>query len=1366
MSMPIKWFLSNSALEMYPDFFPWRKSNNSVQNVDYLQKGYMENPLVANEGGTARGSMLPLLKQWTSLPALSYFLLNSMEARDQVSRVVSPSTFRPPPRVTLTDHKREAWLRDLASPSIPLRRLSRTIPHGIKNKNLLDQCCNKQIPISRAVWFARCVGANELRGLKRRGNNSVNSAMTEALWIHDWTEEVVEYIEKTIKEFDSIVKREARDTSSNSSNWQIKIEYLTRLLAHLYHEDLLEKGLVLRWCLKSFQNSMPDTLPMALIYVKMFWQDLTSSRVLSQSLALALLNQYSQLLQYNANSSAKLIIDELGSKVCAYISELFIQSPDSFVIPNHWRNLGSVLTEALKRRTSQKVWDLVGVIRMRNESLIVSDAPLVRGIRNKRSLFIKLLDSFKVPYDFEDFAKQMKSWPLDSDEILKIIFEWTVSNIRTSQPENLYICVALCKYWQTEFGWNISKSFQSFLVYQVRDVSKFCMDSIHDLIYEFLKHDILSIGGYFRSLISSGLLFLDRLKEKAEPHVLILCNLPLHKYAVEFRNQQVMLLEDLNRYDSEEDDRVENVKRMLRTRLFYLFHKHQESSFGDQDEELDEEEDEFVYGDLNEEEIQMLTSLYKGSKVNVSEWLTQIVIEQIEHNLKFNLSKFAMLQRVFEFLRDSENLFGIIFKVIPKVNSRSLLYLLANTLKDNLKVFSTFMDLTELIQLFITQYNSLKTKSRISVGLWDLIQFTLSQLDEKSSLRPELEMILKSSAASTPYPTDITSLSPVSDIPSNNNDKYNNRELELFAEFGISEPSFDSHTIGNYFESISGQFLEACKSKDELKNGENEVKVRKLVKIFQRLRDVDLHVFNNALTKWLRDQVEPDLYYDSDAFLKILMFLVAYECLSLEKIADMFMQSKSMVRLPGPSVISTDLMLNLISSQKMNYVWLKAGEKLLLDYQRRLFEKSSNCRIYLKYIVQEILEENTDNMDWANQDVLKFLAWCCNVKLDVVLSTLIEPVLQNSKALFKVKKLFRALLKTNAEDDDPTKELLDVIKVVSEFNLPLCQVQFKILTSSMQISGTSNSDIAEFIVGRVHECVGLIGKVLFGDLLIHLDKSLKGQILVCCEVLFLQSKKFPVVCQVSNGQENLKINIVDYLFEMIDAIADSATENIMKGYGFDLTDSLDKLVQLSENGVDDEVIKEEEQQVQMEIDSKPIPSVKIQDVRLAILLYVKIVMIESQTFPFDSSCREKLISGLMSLLDTPVVTGLTELHGLLIDALNSIKGELVMEKTDQKTVNSKGVGLQSKLTMNAVGNVSTIKSKMDTDLWSFDSNIKPSGTSYLTDLMVYDRATDTYSEVNVRSFDLLEDANPTIAINDVPLSLAKFDCIVEKNNPD
>jgi hypothetical protein len=60
------------------------------------------------------------------------------------------------------DSKRDAWIADLADPAVPLSKLAgNPVPHPFKGHDLLDMLSRHQIPIERAVWYVRVLGAHE-----------------------------------------------------------------------------------------------------------------------------------------------------------------------------------------------------------------------------------------------------------------------------------------------------------------------------------------------------------------------------------------------------------------------------------------------------------------------------------------------------------------------------------------------------------------------------------------------------------------------------------------------------------------------------------------------------------------------------------------------------------------------------------------------------------------------------------------------------------------------------------------------------------------------------------------------------------------------------------------------------------------------------------------------------------------------------------------------------------------------------------------------------------------------------------------------------------------------------------------------------
>lgn len=74
---------------------------------------------------------------------------------------IRPSSFRVPQRLTLPESKKQAWFADLANPDIPLHKLGKSVPHGVRGPDLLDALHASIVPIPRAVWFVRVLGCIE-----------------------------------------------------------------------------------------------------------------------------------------------------------------------------------------------------------------------------------------------------------------------------------------------------------------------------------------------------------------------------------------------------------------------------------------------------------------------------------------------------------------------------------------------------------------------------------------------------------------------------------------------------------------------------------------------------------------------------------------------------------------------------------------------------------------------------------------------------------------------------------------------------------------------------------------------------------------------------------------------------------------------------------------------------------------------------------------------------------------------------------------------------------------------------------------------------------------------------------------------------
>jgi mediator of RNA polymerase II transcription subunit 12, fungi type len=154
----------------------------------------------------------------STLQNFSQFILAVLQQRHKDGLIKTQTTFRVPPRVTLTDQKREQYLRDLATPSQSLRRLARGVPHGIRGRMLLEQVCSKNVPVNRAIWFIRVISMNELRAVKRKGLTKGALDTVESKWVIEWTGQVTSFLEVVVEEC-------GKEKKIEDTRWRSRMTY-------------------------------------------------------------------------------------------------------------------------------------------------------------------------------------------------------------------------------------------------------------------------------------------------------------------------------------------------------------------------------------------------------------------------------------------------------------------------------------------------------------------------------------------------------------------------------------------------------------------------------------------------------------------------------------------------------------------------------------------------------------------------------------------------------------------------------------------------------------------------------------------------------------------------------------------------------------------------------------------------------------------------------------------------------------------------------------------------------------------------------------------------------------------------------------
>ena len=409
----------HSSLDIEPaDFFPWtgHHPEDTLNELTTRNGFYDKPPASQNESLTARPSILSSLKNKSGLRILSSLFASALDQRQVHGTVRAATTFKPPPRVTLTDTKREVWLRDLANPSIPLRRLSRTIPHGVRGKILLDHCLSKDIPITRAIWLVKCVGANEIRAFKRKGTNGVFTVGGEGKWIKDWTTCVEQFLEAIID-------------NCGSAYWKANINHGLRLVSHIYAERLLDREHYLNWIVKHLAGSDLDALPIWLLIMNIHKQDLLRYRQYGRHLVEAILAHLDHAQKPKNKASYDIVFQELVKECRALVA----CSPESFLLPRCWDTYEKVIRDCVVQEDplfESRFNDL----RQRNRSLQDCASHQVSQSRiSSEQKIVAALDSLARLPDYPKAASTCLRVTGSHNLLVKTCLQWATSTYRYGQ---------------------------------------------------------------------------------------------------------------------------------------------------------------------------------------------------------------------------------------------------------------------------------------------------------------------------------------------------------------------------------------------------------------------------------------------------------------------------------------------------------------------------------------------------------------------------------------------------------------------------------------------------------------------------------------------------------------------------------------------------------------------------------------------------------------------------------------------------------------------------------------------------------------------------------------------------------------------
>ncbi|KAL2786575.1 mediator of RNA polymerase II transcription subunit 12 [Aspergillus keveii] len=536
------------------DFSPWTGNHpEDVLNDHSMKQGHYDRTQVSqNESNTARPSLYAQLKHRSGLQMLSSVFMAALEKRQNHNMVTAPSSFKPPPRVTLTDNKREAWLRDLANPSVPLRRLSRTIPHGIRGKALLDQCLNKWIPVSRAVWLAKCVGANEIRAFKRKGTSGTLALGLEAKWVREWTSGVQQFLEGVIG-------------TCGSAEWKPKMTYAASLTARLFFERLLDYDQYFTWFLASLESASLNMLPVWLLMLGIYWNSILRYRKRGRRLAELLLEKLQQIKDIRRPSLFQPLVDRLS---CC-IRKLVLEHTSSLILPSSWDTYKDLIRSCLKlKETADKA--IFDALAERNARVQLPRSRPESTQQSAQQRALQLFDSIHSSHDVSSASMTCLNSVEDKSALVAKLLEWSATPFRSGLCR-IYTAARLLRKWKMS-GVDIDSYIILFLS-TVEDTAQVNMDNIYHVISELVRSQTFSISKYLQWLMAKGVTKISNANNDKvmSSDVALLTQLPMGRLPEHVRNLRHTLLTRAGLCLTDECSAIESLKSSISQRLPNMF---------------------------------------------------------------------------------------------------------------------------------------------------------------------------------------------------------------------------------------------------------------------------------------------------------------------------------------------------------------------------------------------------------------------------------------------------------------------------------------------------------------------------------------------------------------------------------------------------------------------------------------------------------------------------------------------------------------------------------------------------------------------------------------------------------------------------
>ncbi|CAG7925215.1 unnamed protein product [Penicillium olsonii] len=994
------------------DFAPWTGNHpEDVLNEQTAKQGYYDRTQVSqNESNTARPALYAQLKHRTGLQMLSSVFAAALEKRQTHNTVHAPSTFKPPPRVTLTDNKREAWLRDLANPTVPLRRLSRTIPHGIRGKVLLDQCLGKWIPVARAVWLGKCVGANEIRAFKRKGTSGALAVGLEAKWVRDWTTNVQQFVEGVF-------------SAPKSSDWKAKMTYVVGLTARLFFENLLDHDHFLEWFLTSFEAASISTVPVWLLMLGIYWNSIMRYRRRGRRLAELLLQKLRVVTEAKVAQLQPLI-----DRLARFIRKLVLEHTSSMVLPKTWETYNQQVFSSLDL-TNEADQALLQSLSERNARVQRPKHSSKTTQRSPHQRIIRLLDSIRPAHDMSSISTYLDAFE-DKAVLVTKLLEWLSTHFRYGL-HRVFIAARLLRKWKSA-GVDIDGHILAFLS-RARTNDGLGMEPIFHVISELVRSQTFSVGRYLQWLMARGV------TNGSPPHKLtvedlpidiaLIAQLPVGRLPEHVGNLRSTLLSRIGLCASEETSTIEDVKNIISQSLPEIFGASESVTM---------------------EMSSLPSNLPWSVKAEVGQWLRHAV-SQHRDDLPANIPKifrndsafvvsaltptqFYNVRAILETFGDISMLADVL-KFASSCKDSTVLASVADTTNCHFDSLCVIGATGDLFRGLIDAYAGVKRLGTPSLDLiFSLIELGLripNELNAVSILRHDLSRMENKSI--------VAASSPVSDhIPDSFGD-IDPLFREKLDQLLLSGSVMDEPTLDTIFNALAKHL--------ETDGGKVNLSANDTCRYLAQLRSFSPKHFDGILARWVCSHLRSD---DRTALLRILPPLIGVGCVTIRAFLALAKRLSASTQTPIPNAahLPAELVQLLVPDSKEHKSFDLVSYRFQLAQQEFLSKSSeqalgivcdaASCRVSDSATASSELERP---MVELLRDLLVRNPGC------MAQNSLQKLVNKHPAALSTIQKALDLLLGVESQPGSQSvlSEVEKLASMTDDFSLPFCQLKLQVL---------------------------------------------------------------------------------------------------------------------------------------------------------------------------------------------------------------------------------------------------------------------------------------------------------------------------------